>query len=88
LKAPKEDEAAAENEEAEVDIVPPFIAHAQTPLPILPRERPLHHPAVPAQSLLRLDAGRAMRAVMPRRRKPRRFLREEYALPACSLSGR
>jgi hypothetical protein len=40
-----------------VDIVAPFIAHAQAPLLVLPRVRSLHHPTVPPQSLLRFDAG-------------------------------
>jgi hypothetical protein len=40
-----------------VDIVPAFIPHAQAPLLIDPRVGALHHPAVPPQPLLRLDAG-------------------------------
>jgi hypothetical protein len=40
-----------------VDIVPAFIPHAQAPLLVDPRVGALHHPAVPPQPLLRLDAG-------------------------------
>ena len=40
-----------------MDIVPPFIAHPQAPLPVLPRVRSLDDPAMPPQPLLRLDAG-------------------------------
>jgi hypothetical protein len=40
-----------------VDIVPAFIPHAQAPLLVEPRVGALHHPAVPPQPLLRLDAG-------------------------------
>ncbi|ADO70172.1 uncharacterized protein STAUR_2368 [Stigmatella aurantiaca DW4/3-1] len=57
IKGPEEDQAAAQNKEAEVDIIAPFIAHAQTPLPVKPRVGPLHHPPVLSQPLLRLDAG-------------------------------
>jgi len=57
LKTPEEYQAAAQNEEAEVNIVPPFIAHPQTPLPVLPRVRSLDDPAMPPQSPLRLNTG-------------------------------
>lgn len=39
-----------------MDIVPPFIAHAQTPLPVLPRVGSLHHPTMQPQPPLRFDA--------------------------------
>jgi hypothetical protein len=40
-----------------VDIVPPFIPHAQAPQLVLPRVGSLHHPTMPPQPLLRFDAG-------------------------------
>ncbi len=40
-----------------MDIVPAFISHSQAPLLVDPRVGALHHPAVPTQPLLRLDAG-------------------------------
>jgi hypothetical protein len=40
-----------------VDIVPPFISHAQAPLLVLPRVGSFNHPPMPPQSLLRFDAG-------------------------------
>ena len=40
-----------------MDIVPAFITHSQAPLLVEPRVAALHHPAVPAQPLLRFDAG-------------------------------
>ena len=40
-----------------MDIVSPFISHAQAPLLVLPRVGLLHHPTMPSQSLLRFDAG-------------------------------
>ena len=39
-----------------MDIVPAFITHSQAPLHVDPRVGALHHPAVPPQPLLRLDA--------------------------------
>ena len=53
----EENQAAAQDEEAEVDIIPSFIAHPQAPLPVLPRVRSLDDPAMSPQPLLRLDAG-------------------------------
>jgi hypothetical protein len=57
LKPAEEYQAAAQNEEAEVDIVSPLIAHPQAALPVLPRVRSLDDPAMAPQSLLRFDAG-------------------------------
>jgi hypothetical protein len=40
-----------------VDIFPAFITHSQAPQLVDPRVGAFHHPAVPTQPLLRLDAG-------------------------------
>jgi hypothetical protein len=43
LKGPEEYQAAAKDEEAEVDIVPPFIAYPQSALSAEPPQAPLYH---------------------------------------------
>ena len=40
-----------------VDVSPPLVAHLQPPVPLQPRQRPLHNPPVSAQLLARLDAS-------------------------------
>ena len=45
-----------EVEERLVDIGPPLVAHLQASVAVQPRQRPLHHPPVPAQPLARVHA--------------------------------
>lgn len=49
-------ERASEFEERLVDVGSPLVAHLQPPVAIDPRQRPLHYPPMPSQSLTRLDA--------------------------------
>ncbi len=39
-----------------MDVVPPLVANSQASLLVLPGVRPLHHPAMPPQPLLRFDS--------------------------------
>ncbi len=40
-----------------VDIGPPLVAYLRPPVAVQPRQRPLHHPPVPAQPFAGLDAA-------------------------------
>ncbi len=66
-KPPLHDEAAAHLEEGEVDVVPTLLVHSQPLEVVEPCQCALHYPAVPPQSLARLDApaGNARDDVSP-----------------------
>src|SRR5215210_80647 len=49
------DQCTSEVEERLVDIISPLVAHLEAPIAVQPRQRPLHHPPVPAQPLARVD---------------------------------
>lgn len=40
-----------------MDVVAPLVAYLQPPVAVQPRQRPLHHPPVPAQPFAGLDAA-------------------------------
>ena len=56
-KGREADEAGCEFEESQVDIHPPFVANGEALEMLKPGEGPLHHPAVLAQLLHRLDSS-------------------------------
>lgn len=55
-KPPRQDEAAAQVKEGEVDVVPALLADAQPLEVVEPGQRAFHHPPVSAEPLTRLDA--------------------------------